>query len=122
MILFFEWLFLESTARVFWTWVFFLKFGLRLFSVPLLLRTFFSPWHRYWYGYPKNIDPVEIFYAFFGNIMSRGIGVILRTFVIVLGLLFELFVCVMGIIFLVFWFMLPFVSVYFFYLGFTLAF
>lgn len=122
LVLFFLWLFVESTAHIVRTWKFFLSFGLRIFSVPLLVRTFFSPWHRYWYGYPKGFDLKALFSAVFGNLMSRAIGVILRTFIIFLGLFFELVIIVVGTVFLVFWVTLPFSSLYLLYLGWTLFF
>ena len=122
LVLFFLWLFVESTAHILRTWKFFLVFGLRIFSVPLLVRTFFSPWHRYWYGYPKGFDLKALFSVVFGNLMSRAIGVVLRTFIILLGLFFEVVIIVVGAVFLVFWVTLPFSSLYLFYLGLTLFF
>ena len=119
-LMFFYWLFVESTARVARAWFFFLRFGLNFFSVPLLTRTFFSPWHRYWYGYPKDFNPVELFYAIFGNLMSRAIGVILRSVFIMLGIVFDAFVFVIGLAALVFWIALPFAAIFIFYLGVTL--
>lgn len=121
-VLFITWLFFESTAHILRTWKFFLVFGLRIFSVPLLVRTFFSPWHRYWYGYPKTFNIQAMFQSVFGNLMSRGIGVILRTFIIVLGLFFELVVFLLGAVFVAFWVMLPFASLYLFYFGLKLFF
>ncbi|MBI1755025.1 hypothetical protein HY250_04445 [Candidatus Azambacteria bacterium] len=119
---FWGWLFFESTAHVVRTWFFFLKFILDFFSVPLLVRTFFSPWHRYWFGSPKGFDPAQWLTALFGNLMSRGIGVILRSFFIALGIVFEAFVFIIGFAAVVFWIMLPFTSVYLCYLGFSLVF
>ena len=116
-LMFFYWLFVESTARVARAWLFFLRFGLNFFSVPILIKTFFSPWHRYWYGYPKDFNPVELFYAVFGNLMSRAIGVILRTIFIALGVIFDLFVFVIGLAILIFWIALPFAAIYIFYWG-----
>jgi len=119
-LMFFYWLFIESTARVVHGWFFFLRFGLNFFSVPLLLKTFFSPWHRYWYGYPKDFNPVEFFYAIFGNAMSRVIGIILRSLFIALGVIFDLFVFIIGLVVLIFWITLPFTAIYLFYLGIAL--
>ncbi len=120
-VLFFEWLFFESTARVIAVWLFFLKFGLRFFSVSLLMRTFFSPWHRYGYGYPKSFNPSEWFWAFFGNGMSRVIGMILRVFFIAFGLVFSACIFAIGLAAAAFWIALPFASVYLFYAGLQLV-
>ena len=121
-LLFFRWLFIESTAHVARTWLFYVDFGLRIFSVPLLVRTFFSPWHRYWYGHPKTFYPAQLFSALFGNLMSRGVGVILRTFFIALGLIFEIVIVAIGFVFLAGWILLPFASLYLFYFGMKLFF
>lgn len=120
--LFFQWLFVYSTARVARMWLFFLTFMLRLFSVPRLLKTFFAPWHRYWFGYPRAFNPREMFLALFGNVISRVVGMVLRLCVIALGLVCEAVVFVVGFVFVAAWIALPFVSVYFFYTGWRMIF
>jgi len=120
--LFIQWLFFYSTARVVRTWLFFLLFVLQLFSIPGLLRTFFSPWHRYWFGYPQAFNPKEMFLALFGNIISRVVGMILRLCVIAFGFLFEVAAFMVGLLVLAVWIVMPFLAIYFFYLGFTTVF
>ncbi|MEK7453157.1 MAG: hypothetical protein AAB614_02890 [Patescibacteria group bacterium] len=115
--LFLKWKFIDSNIDFIKSWFLFLKFGLNIFSVPLLLRTFFWPWHKYQVQYPNGFNPKEILFTFFGNIMSRGIGMILRTFFILIGLFFEFFIFLFGIILFIFWFILPFITIYFLYLG-----
>ena len=67
--------------------------------------------------YPKGFDPELIFWAFFGNFMSRVLGMILRTVFIVFGLIFEIFVLAIGAVFLAGWILMPFISIYLLYLG-----
>lgn len=117
MYLFLKWKFVDSNRDFLKAWFEFLKFGLNIFSVPLLLRTFFWPWHRYQSIYPSGFDPKEVFIVFFGNIMSRVIGVLLRTFFILIGLIFEVFIFLLGFILFLIWFTLPFLALYFFYIG-----
>ncbi|MEK7520331.1 MAG: hypothetical protein AAB581_03785 [Patescibacteria group bacterium] len=122
ILLFFIWLFYESTMHAVAAWLFFVRTVLRLFSVPLLVRTFVDPWHRYWYGYPKQLDFAMIFQAFFGNLMSRVIGMILRTFFIIMGCAIAVVVGAIGAACIMFWMVLPFVSLFFIYMGFMLIF
>ena len=117
MVLFVRWLFVDSTLHVAKTWLFFLKFGMDIFSVPLSLRTFWYPWRRYMTGYPRTIDPKILFESLFGNIMSRGIGMILRTFFILLGIIFDAFIFVFGLCALVLWIAAPFLSLYMVWAG-----
>lgn len=116
-VLFLRWLFVESTAKVFKTWMFFLRFGMDIFSIPLLVRTFWYPWRRYFTGYPKGFNPALIFESFFGNIMSRVIGMILRIFFILLGIVFDAFIFVIGLVALALWVAGPFLSIYMFFAG-----
>lgn len=116
-VLFMQWLFIESTVNIFKTWVFFLGFGLNIFSVPLLLRTFWYPWRRYFTGYPKGFNPALMFESFFGNIMSRAIGMVLRLFFIFLGIIFDAIIFLIGSLVLVLWVTAPFLTVYMLFAG-----
>ena len=115
--LFLKWKFIDSNLDFLKAWFEFLKFGLNIFSVPLLLRTFFWPWHRYQSAYPSGFNPKGVFIAFFGNIMSRVVGMILRTFFILIGLIFEIFILLFGFVLFLIWFILPFLALYFLYIG-----
>ncbi len=119
---FLKWKFYYSLLDFLKAWRGFLYFGLYVFSVPLLLRTFFWPWHRYYSGYPVNFNPKEAFMVFFGNMMSRIIGMFLRTLFILIGVFFEVFILVVGFLLFAFWFFLPFIILYLFYLGFLYLF
>lgn len=116
-VLFLRWLFVESTIKIFKTWVFFLRFGIEIFSIPLLVRTFWYPWRRYFTGYPKGFNPALMFESFFGNIMSRVIGMILRIFFIFLGIIFDILIFAVGSIVLVLWVTGPFLSIYMLFAG-----
>ena len=117
MALFLRWLVVDSTLHVVKTWLFFLKFGMAVFSVPLSLRTFWYPWRRTMMGIPKGFDPKVLFESLFGNIMSRAIGMILRTFFIALGVIFDAFIFFFGLAALVLWVAAPFLSLYMIWAG-----
>ncbi len=117
VVLFVLWLFVESTMNIVKTWFFFLRFGMEIFSVPLLVRTFFHPWRRYFTGYPKGFNPALMFESFFGNIMSRVIGMVLRLFFIFLGIIFDAFIFIIGLVVLMLWMAGPFLSFYMLFTG-----
>lgn len=89
-------------------WKNYLLFNFNYFSVLMLLKTYFSHWHKYYFSYGKGWNPTRYFEALTGNMMSRVIGIILRTFLIILGILAEIFVFIIGALILAGWFLLPF--------------
>ncbi len=103
------WQFFDMPKELLKVWKNFLVFNLNYFSLPVLLKTFFSYWHRYYYPYGKAWDVMRWIEAFvFNNIMSRGIGIIFRSVFIVLGILTEIFVFVAGLALILIWICLPF--------------
>lgn len=88
-------------------WRNFLVFNLNYFSLPILLKTFFSHWRRYRYSYRKTFEIWENIEVFVFNMMSRIIGAILRTFLIILGLIIEVLIVFIGFIVFFIWLILP---------------
>jgi len=118
LLLFLRWKFFDSNLAFFNAWADFLVFGFRIFSMPLIIKTFLTPWHKYyWTPNTTGIDIGAILNVSFGNLMSIIIGIILRTFFIVFGLLFVSFMFVIGGFLFVLWFALPFLAAYFLYEG-----
>lgn len=111
------WQFYDSPKEILKGWRNFLLFNLDYFSLSLLLRTFFWHWHKYYYPYGKAFDPWRYFEAFVFNMMSRLIGLLLRTFFIILGIVAEILIFFIGIIIFLGWFLLPFISLSMFIFG-----
>ena len=111
------WYFLDVPKEILLGWQNYLFFNFNYFSLSSLLRTYFSPWHKYHFQYPKGFNPAVFFEALVGNMMSRFIGVILRTFVIILGIIAEIFVFFIGAFIFLGWFILPIFLVLFFLTG-----
>lgn len=84
-----------------------MEFGLNYFSTLQLLRTLFFPWRRYVYAYPRYFDPAQWFNAFTFNLMSRGIGAMVRMILIGIGLMAELLIVAVGAIIFACWIFLP---------------
>jgi hypothetical protein len=117
LVLFIEWYFFDLSKEILRAIKNFLKFGLHYFSIPFLLKTLFSHWHRYAWAYPKSPDLAKILEVWISNQISRLIGAIARSFLILFGLIYEIFVLILGFLLLFFWFFLPLIWVLIFVYG-----
>lgn len=101
------WHFYDTSKGILGGWQNCLRFNLNHWSVPLLFRTWFSPWRRYHSSYGKGFSFTRYFEAFTFNMTSRVLGAIMRTFLIVFGLLTEIFVFLAGASVFLLWLILP---------------
>ena len=101
------WQFWEMPGNILKAWGNFLKFGINYFSLPLLLRTFFSPWRQYKWSYGKGFDIGRYLEVFISNLISRTLGAVLRVFLIIIGILVEVFIIFAGMIIFFGWLILP---------------
>ncbi|MBI1866224.1 MAG: hypothetical protein HYS02_00455, partial [Candidatus Staskawiczbacteria bacterium] len=92
IIMWFLWQFYEMPKFLFSVWRGYILFILYYFSVPLLLRTLFSPWRRYNWIYPKVFDIKEFFNTFISNIFSRILGALCRIVLIMVGFVAQIFI------------------------------
>lgn len=111
IIMWFLWQFYEMPKFLFSVWRNYLFFGLDYFSIISLLKTLFSPWRRYNWVYPKGFDIKEFFYTLFSNIISRILGAICRTVLIIIGAVAQFFIFVAGIIIIILWLLIPFIII-----------
>jgi hypothetical protein len=88
-------------------WKNFLLFNLNYFSIPLLLKTLFSHWKRYYWVRSRGFSFGEYFNVLFSNLMSRFLGALIRLFLIIIGLILEAFILISGLIIFLGWFILP---------------
>lgn len=117
LIQYLTWHFLDSTKGLLSVWRNFLLFNLNYWSLPLLLKTFFSPWRRYQSSYGKGFNIGRFFEVFTFNTISRVMGAIMRTFLIIFGLLTEVAVVLAGAAAFLTWLFLPFLILGGFYYG-----
>lgn len=104
----FSWYFFEATREILRGWKNFLIFNLNYFSIPLLLKTLFSPWKRYyWQRAGPGFDIGEYFNVLFSNLTSRFLGAFIRCFLIIIGLVLELLIVIGGLIVFLGWILLP---------------
>lgn len=76
------------------------------FSLGLLLRTLFSPWRQISAGRVRGPLGVQI-RAFFDRLISRIIGGIVRSVVLIFGSIAVLGVALVGLLRIVLWPLLP---------------
>ncbi len=112
------WQFFEVPGNILKAWWNFLKFYLiNYFSIPLLIETFFAHWRRYRWFYPKGFDVGQYFEIFFSNLISRILGAVMRSFLIIIGILVEIFIVFIGFLILLGWFLLPILLILGLYYG-----
>jgi hypothetical protein len=108
----FFWHFYEMPKFLFQVWSNYFMFATNLFSVPLLLKTFFSPWRRNKWAYPKGLDIANFFNTLISNTFSRALGALMRIILIIAGIFLQAFVAIAGLLVIIFWLFLPFIVVF----------
>lgn len=117
------WHYSKALVSLFGLYRNFVLFLYNFFSLPVLIRTWLSPWRRLNENYPKNfIDFNAIFEALIVNTLMRAVGFIMRTVVIIVGFISILLLTIVFPFILVGWLILPFLVVLLFLLGVGLLF
>lgn len=114
------WHFFEVPKEILKGWGNFLKFNLNYFSIPLLFQTLFSYWRQYRWSYGRGFDLKRWLEAFFSNLVSRILGAIVRTCLIIIGLLVEIFLFFGGLILFLVWIFFPVILIVGLFYGFQL--
>lgn len=117
-----SWQFFDMPSNILKAWKNFLIFNLNFFSTTLLLKTFFSPWRQYKWSYGRGFDFGKYFEVLLSNLISRIIGAIMRSFLIVIGILAEILYIILGTIVFLGWLILPALLIAGFYYGLTIFF
>lgn len=107
----FLWQFYEVPNFLLEVWKNYILFASNYFSLPILLKSLFSPWRKYKWIYPKGFDLVEFFNTLISNTFSRILGAIMRVILIIAGILFQIFVVIIGAIIFLAWMLIPFIAV-----------
>lgn len=76
------------------------------FSIGLLASTLFSPYRQISAGKVSGSLSVQL-HAFVDRLISRVIGAIVRSFMIILGLIVISFQALCGLVVLIFWAIIP---------------
>jgi hypothetical protein len=106
-VLFFEWYLFDFPREILKGIKNYLKFGFHYFSIPFLLKTLFAHWHKYFWQYPRGLDIAKILEVWASNQISRLVGMVCRSFLILAGLSYEILVLIFGILIFLLWYLLP---------------
>jgi hypothetical protein len=104
------WHYGRALGQFFRVWFNFLWFFIHFFSIPLHLKTLFSPWHRLSGGEYKRggiLSPEVFFESLIVNTLMRLVGFVARIVVIALGLIAIIASLIGGVIVFVFWIVAP---------------
>lgn len=114
------WHYSRAFFELFHVWLNFLWFVVHFFSIPQLMRSWVSPWKRMTEERGNNWSLEDLASFIIIGLISRIIGFILRTIIIVIGL-FCLFVTIVGgLMVFIFWVTAPVTIVLLIWLGITL--
>jgi hypothetical protein len=111
------WHYSAAFAEIFHVWKNLFWFVVHFFSLPQLLRSYFAPFKRMTEGRGETFNFEDIAGFIIINLISRFIGVIIRTFFILLGLIVLGLLCVGIICTYVFWVTAPLVLIGCLYYG-----
>jgi len=119
---FLEWYLLDQPKTILKAWKNYLLFNLEYFSIPLLLKTFFSPWRRYTWPYGRGFSFKRYLDAFVSNGIFRSLGATTRFFLILIGIFLEILIFFAGLIITLIWFLWPLILIELFVIGFNIIF
>lgn len=114
---FWGWYYTGAVKNLIGIWKNFIIFVKEYYSISLLLKTLISPWRRDITRRPRGLDIKRLFEVLAFNIISRGIGFLLRSIIIVIGLICLIGVIVFGFLTLIIWLILPVVLAFFIAIG-----
>ena len=114
------WHYSRAFLEIFHVWFNLIWFVVHFFSIPQLLRSWFSPWKRIVEDKGKKWDFEDFFAKLVIGLMSRIVGIIMRTIVLFIGLVATLTIIFLGLATYAFWVAAPLVIISLFGFGLTL--
>ncbi len=114
---YFSWQYLYAPRKIILIWKNFLIFILHLFSIKKLFLHLLSPWKRLTLKKGPGFKIKEILNVFSYNLVSRLMGAIARSTIILSGLIALIFTLVFGFLILITWLFLPGFTLPFYYLS-----
>lgn len=113
------WHYSRAFLEIFHVWFNLIWFTVHFFSIPQLMRSWFSPWKRMTERREKKWDLEDLAGFIVVNLISRIIGFILRTIIITLGLICLFTVVTGGFVVYAFWVAAPLIIILMLWFGIT---
>lgn len=108
---YFRWHYTKAFVELYLVWLNFLWFVVHFFSIPQLLTSLIAPWRRMIEQRTKGGDFEDFAGYIIINLLSRVVGAIMRSIVIICGLLCLTIVIVLGGTTLLLWVFMPALAV-----------
>jgi hypothetical protein len=80
------------------------------FSIPVLLKTLFSPWKQIVAMPGRSLD--DKFRSLIDNLISRTVGFFVRVFSLIAALFLTIFTSIIGLIMVLSWPLIPVLLIY----------
>jgi hypothetical protein len=106
-----KWHYGQAISALWSTWRNFLYFVSEYFSIKLLFKNFFDSWKRMTDNYPRSFNLKEYLSIFIVNMITRVVGMAMRTFLIVAGLTCYILLALAFPFALITWLFLPFIII-----------
>lgn len=104
---YFLWHYSRAFREIFHVWLNLLWFIIRFFSIPQLIRSWFAPFKRITEERRRGFSFEDVAGYIIINLLSRLVGAILRTILIVIGLVFLFATIVAGALTQLLWVFVP---------------
>jgi len=108
---YFVWHYTQAWWQMWGVWRNFLWFTIHFFSIPQLLRSWFAPFKRIAQNRGDKFNLEDFASYIIINIISRIIGAIARTAIIIVGCIALLCTIVGGFVTYLFWMVAPFLII-----------
>lgn len=109
---YFQWHYTLAFVDIFHIWRNITIFLFNFFSIPILVRTLFSPWRRLQAEREtQGFDLIDSLSTGFINLIMRIVGAMMRSVLIVAGLIVVSLEIIAGIIFLLLWTFAPIIVI-----------
>jgi len=108
---FIPWVLFEEPRNILRAYVAYAHAFADILSVPFLLKTLVSPWKGIAEEMPSIVFWDKFLQAFFVNLVTRMIGMVIRLFAIVLSLVMQILLFALFLMFFVGWFIFPLIAI-----------
>lgn len=115
-----RWHYGRAFGELFHLWLNFLWFVIHFFSLKELSRALFAPWRRMTEEKQRGLNFENLAAYIIVNLLSRAVGFIMRSSVLVVGLVCLTVIIVVGTLTFVLWLFLPAIAIASFVTGISL--
>ena len=95
------WHYTQGFRELFRAWMSIQRFFVQFFSLPLLFKTFFTPYRRMYEKRNRGFDAENFLEIVTINLVTRIVGILIRVILIAVGVVIECIVFVVGFSFFI---------------------